>query len=89
MLCKIVELTSEGWRTDSFQFDVLDGYDLVRKMQARGWKFRRIEANPQCRPSLQYMPSFKGLLGPMHDLDEQGDEAIRYETQTAYDRLSA
>jgi hypothetical protein len=58
--------------------------DVVAAMEARGYTFTGLNANPRQRLELQGAPKFRELCGPMWDGD-----ALRYEDTAAYAALSA
>ncbi len=57
--------------------------DIVSIMAIYGYEHTHNLDNPRVRAELQGQPVFSGLIGPMWDGD-----AIRYETQEVYNRLS-
>lgn len=57
--------------------------NLLPAMEARGFKFHKLNARPGQRAELQGQPCFLGVLGPMWDGD-----AVRYEDKKAYAQLS-
>lgn len=64
--------------------------NVVPAMAVRGFDFDGFSENPRLRPELQGQPKFKGVLGPMWGgEDDEGQPIVRYEDQSAYDRLSA
>lgn len=71
-------------RLDAAEFDEARGVDVVAAMALRGYQLTHLNANPRQRAELQGAPVFRGVLGPMFDGD-----ALRYETQAAYEILSA
>jgi len=59
--------------------------ELIRYLMGRGIKQTGVVSRPGLRRELQGQPTFDKLLGPMYD----GPKRVRYETQEAYDQLSA
>ncbi len=57
--------------------------NLVAALSIRGHELCGWNRNPRQRAELQGQPRFNGLCGPMWDGD-----AVRYESQAVYDRLS-
>lgn len=66
-------------------FNFTEPSDMIKAFgKPESWTTR--ETHKRLRPELIGLPIFKGLLGPMYG----GDGYLaRYETQAAYDRLSA
>lgn len=57
--------------------------NLHAALEVRGFEFIGLQTGNHLRKELQGEPMFSGLIGPMWDGD-----AVRYEDQAAYDRLS-
>ena len=58
--------------------------NILPAMEMRGFVLRGINRNPKQREELQGTPVFVGVCGPMWDGD-----AVRYEDNASYERLSA
>lgn len=85
MGCKfrLVQLVDGEWITNDFTED-----NVVPAMEIRGFTLTGMETRRGLRPELQGQPKFGGVLGPMWGGVENGEPVVRYECQSAYDKLS-
>lgn len=83
---KVVQILNGEWIT----ITLTSKYAFKKWLRMGGHELTGINDNSQQREELQGEPRVKGLLGPMYDgVNPQGFPVIRYESQEAYDRLSA
>lgn len=63
---------------------------IITETEARAeYTLITAKGNITWKKELQYVPTIQGLLGPMYDTDDNGKFIPRFETQEAYDILSA
>ncbi|API61358.1 hypothetical protein BSL82_17820 (plasmid) [Tardibacter chloracetimidivorans] len=65
------------------EFDAATPDEAISAAAAKGYAFTYFNSNRSQREQLIGQPKFKGVLGPMWDVD-----AIRYEDQAAYREFS-
>jgi hypothetical protein len=80
---RLIQLVDGEWITNDFT-----EANVMAAMSVRGFEFTGPCKRKQLRPELQGQPMFAGVLGPMWGGEEIGGPVVRYEDQTAYDRLS-
>lgn len=85
---QLVQLVDKRLLSDLF--DPAEGRDPMTAFSIRGFHFAGPTTNNRLRAELRDRPRFTGLCGPMWGgLSDDGRPIIRYETQDAYNVLSA